>query len=82
MENLSKSINLQGTAPSPDRYGTTEEIMREDGSASINDSARKRSIHYHPFEHTIMGAFQEEETEERTYRKTHTDPLPSANQGQ
>lgn len=76
METLSKSIYLRGTAVSPDRYGVNEEIMREDASASINDSTKKRSIHYHPFEQTVMGVFQVEDPEKKTYLNTraYTDP--------
>jgi hypothetical protein len=77
MEALSKSIYLRGTAVSPDRHGVSEEIMREDASASINDSAHKRSIHYHPFEQTMMGACQVEDPEEKTYRNTHAHSDPA-----
>lgn len=80
METLSKSIYLRGTAVSPDRYGVSEEIMREDASASINESARKRSIHYHPFEQTMVEAFRVEDPEEKTYHNTyaHSDPATYA----
>lgn len=47
-------MTLQG-----EEEGRTEEIMEEDGSASINESAKKRSMNYHHFERTLMGSFDE-----------------------
>jgi hypothetical protein len=33
--------------------------MKEDSSAAINESAKKRTMKYHQFEKTLMGSFDE-----------------------
>jgi hypothetical protein len=61
MENyLKNSIYLKdGTINNSldEPFSKTEEIMKEDSSAAINDSTKKSSRKYHLFEKTMISSF-------------------------
>lgn len=66
--NLKNSIYLR--EEKEDAFGRTEEIMKEDRTALINDSAKKPTMKHHQFERAMMKDYESNENLLKKTRET------------